>query len=125
VRVKAWRLRGGASIIGTCLLRLLPIIRHVLCGLLAREPSLDALDQHVRLTESERIDILLGVEVGEGVVDETVRCLVRTDGIDDVEESCVGPEAPVVDGDGWGGLVGPFGDAACFDVVNQMCTIPD
>ena len=117
------RLHGFAGLLEACFLRLLPSIHHVLFSLLTGESSFDTFDQHVRLSESEWIDILFGVEVGKGVVDETVRRLVRTDSIDDVKKSCIGAEAPIVDGDGWSGLVGPLRDAASLDVVNQVCTI--
>src|SRR6266404_9984297 len=102
------RLHVCTSVIGACFLRFLPILQHVLCGLFTREPGFYAFDKHIRLAEREWIDVVLGVEVGESVVDETMCGLVGTNGIDDVEQSCVGTEAPIVDGDGWGRQTRPL-----------------
>ena len=121
---EARRLHNRAGLVKAGILRLPAIIHHVLCGLLAREPSFNAFDQHVRLSEGEWVDIVLWVEVGKSMVDETMSRLVGTNGIDDVEKSCIRAEAPVVDGDGWGGHAGPLGDSASLHVVDQMRTVP-
>ena len=121
---EAGRLHNRAGLVEAGILRLLAIIHHILCGLLARESSFHAFDQHVRFSEGEWVDIILWVEVGKSMVDEPMRRLVRTNSIDDVEKSCVRAEAPVVDGDGWGGHAGPLGNAASLHVVDQMRTVP-
>jgi len=60
---------------------------------------------HVRFPHGERIDICARVEICKTVVDKPVRGLVRSDSIDDVEESRIWVKTPVVDCDFGGGQV--------------------
>ena len=56
------------------------------------------------------------------MVDESMRRLVRAYDFDDVKHRRVWRKTPVVDSDGWCGLVFPFGEAASFDVCNAAGT---
>ena len=70
--------------------------------------NLLALHGHVRLPESERVDII-GLEVRQAVVDEAMRGLVAAHRVHDVHELGVRLEPPVVLRDLRRGQVRPAG----------------
>ena len=87
-------------------------------------PDTGALGRHVRLSEREGVDVRLVLQTGEAVVHEPVRALVAADGVDDVEELCVGAEAPVVLCDLGRREVSPAGLSACEGLISCFKYVP-
>ena len=84
-------------------------------------PDLLALDVHVGLTECERVDVRLVVQVRKTVIHEPVSDLIAPHGVDDVEHLGVRLQPPVILGNLWCGVVGPSGDATSLEVLDASC----
>lgn len=53
-------------------------------ALLSREPSFGSPYFRTRFSQSERVEVPLLVEVGQGVIDEAMGGFVRSDGANDI-----------------------------------------
>lgn len=62
----------------------------------AYSPNTRTLRRHTRLAQRERIHVGPILETGQAMVDEPVRALITPDGIDDVQDLRVRPQAPVI-----------------------------
>jgi len=85
--------------------------------------NLLSLRVHIRLAQSERVDVRPGVQVRQAVVHEAVRGLVGADRVDKVEHRCIGREAPVVNADLWSRFARPLREESILDVLDAPCAI--
>lgn len=61
-------------------------------------PRFYALHVHVRLANSERVDVRLIVQACEAVIDKSMRRLVRADSVHHFQQRRIRTEAPVIFG---------------------------
>lgn len=109
---------GVGPLVG--LLNQLPGTAYIGIGFVPLEPEFSPFDVHIRFTEREWIDVRLVFQVRQGVVDKPVSAFIGTNCVNDVQQSCVRFEAPIIFRYFRSRMVGPFWETTFFDVFDTF-----